>query len=115
VFKLRWADLNVNAARNLKRLSNATALPVASSSTQPRSDVAHAVSGGKDTPGIDGFPPQEGSGQEYGCAHGSNSRSKTPLAVRGKRTPSERRFCSEQAQNHLAREKTNDDGYIKVT
>jgi len=62
-------DRNVNAARNLKRLATATALPVASSAAMPSTDVAHAVSGGKVTPVIYDFRPQEGSGQEDGCAH----------------------------------------------
>ena len=62
-------DRDVNAARNLKRLATATALPVASSAAMPSTDVAHAVSGGKVTPVIYDFRPQEGSGQEDGCAH----------------------------------------------
>jgi putative transposase len=57
-------DRNVNAARNLKPLAIAT-----SSAALPSSDVVHAVSDGKVTPGIYEFRSQEGSGHEYGCAH----------------------------------------------
>ncbi|HYA31175.1 MAG TPA: transposase, partial [Thermodesulfovibrionales bacterium] len=62
-------ERDVNAAKNLKRLATATALPVASSAAMPSTDVVHAVSGGKVTPVRYDFRPQEGSGQEDGCAH----------------------------------------------
>jgi putative transposase len=62
-------DRDVNAAKNLKRLATASALPVASPAVMSSTDVAQKASGGKVTSVSYEYRPQEASGQKERREH----------------------------------------------